>query len=29
LGKANQTLAAKADKVYFLVAGLPMKLKGN
>ena len=29
LGKANQTLAAKADKVYFLVAGLPIRLKGN
>jgi adenosylcobinamide kinase/adenosylcobinamide-phosphate guanylyltransferase len=28
LGKANQALAAAADKVYFLVAGLPMTLKG-
>jgi adenosylcobinamide kinase/adenosylcobinamide-phosphate guanylyltransferase len=28
LGKANQVLAQKADRVYFLVAGLPMTLKG-
>jgi adenosylcobinamide kinase / adenosylcobinamide-phosphate guanylyltransferase len=27
LGKANQALAAAAEKVYFLVAGLPMVLK--
>jgi adenosylcobinamide kinase/adenosylcobinamide-phosphate guanylyltransferase len=28
LGRANQALAAAADRVYFLVAGLPMTLKG-
>ena len=28
LGRANQRLASLADRVYFLVAGLPMKLKG-
>jgi adenosylcobinamide kinase/adenosylcobinamide-phosphate guanylyltransferase len=28
LGKANQALAAAADKVYLLVAGLPVPLKG-
>ncbi|NLI12677.1 bifunctional adenosylcobinamide kinase/adenosylcobinamide-phosphate guanylyltransferase [Pelotomaculum propionicicum] len=26
-GKANQALAAKADQVYFVVAGLPMEIK--
>jgi adenosylcobinamide kinase/adenosylcobinamide-phosphate guanylyltransferase len=29
LGKANQALAAAAEKVYFLVAGLPMVLKAG
>ena len=29
LGKANQQLAARADKVLFMVAGLPMVLKGE
>jgi adenosylcobinamide kinase/adenosylcobinamide-phosphate guanylyltransferase len=27
LGQANQTLAQKADEVYFLVAGIPLTLK--
>lgn len=27
LGRANQRLAAAADKVFFLVAGLPMRIK--
>jgi adenosylcobinamide kinase/adenosylcobinamide-phosphate guanylyltransferase len=27
LGKANQVLAAAADEVYFMVSGLPLKLK--
>lgn len=27
LGKANQMLAAHADEVYLMVAGLPLKLK--
>ena len=29
LGKANQALAAAADRVYLLVAGLPIALKGD
>lgn len=29
LGRANQVLAQRADEVYFLVAGLPQKLKGR
>jgi adenosylcobinamide kinase/adenosylcobinamide-phosphate guanylyltransferase len=29
LGQANQMLARQADEVYFLVAGLPQKLKGG
>jgi hypothetical protein len=29
LGKANQALAAAADQVFFLVSGLPMRLKGQ
>ena len=28
LGRVNQALAARADEVLFLVAGLPMRLKG-
>jgi len=28
LGRANQQLAQAADHVYFLVAGLPMVMKG-
>ena len=28
LGRANQTLAQKADRVYLLVAGLPLVIKG-
>jgi len=28
LGRANQTLAQKADRVYLLVAGLPFVIKG-
>jgi adenosylcobinamide kinase/adenosylcobinamide-phosphate guanylyltransferase len=28
LGRANQQLAQAADHVYFLVAGLPMVVKG-
>jgi len=27
LGSANQSLAAKADEVYFMMAGLPIKIK--
>jgi adenosylcobinamide kinase/adenosylcobinamide-phosphate guanylyltransferase len=27
LGRANQRLAAAADEVYFLVAGVPMKIR--
>jgi adenosylcobinamide kinase/adenosylcobinamide-phosphate guanylyltransferase len=29
LGRANQTLAEKADKVYLLVAGIPVLIKGE
>jgi adenosylcobinamide kinase/adenosylcobinamide-phosphate guanylyltransferase len=29
LGKVNQTLAARANRVYLLVAGLPVELKGD
>jgi adenosylcobinamide kinase/adenosylcobinamide-phosphate guanylyltransferase len=29
LGRANQTLARRADEVYLLVAGLPMTVKGR
>lgn len=29
LGKANQFFARHADKVYFMVAGIPMELKGH
>lgn len=28
VGKANQQVASEADEVYFLVSGMPMKLKG-
>ncbi len=28
-GKANQLLAARADSVYLVVAGIPMKIKGG
>ena len=28
LGKANQLLAQRADEVYFMAAGIPVKLKG-
>lgn len=28
LGRANQYLASQADEVYFLAAGIPMKIKG-
>jgi len=28
VGKANQQVAREADEVYFLVSGIPMKLKG-
>ena len=28
LGRANQLMAQQADKVYFMVAGIPMKVKG-
>jgi adenosylcobinamide kinase/adenosylcobinamide-phosphate guanylyltransferase len=28
LGRANQRLAQAADQVVFMVAGLPMKVKG-
>jgi len=28
VGKANQQVASAADEVYFLVSGIPMKLKG-
>lgn len=29
LGRANQLLAARADEVYLMVSGLPLKLKGK
>ena len=29
LGKANQVLARRADKVYVLIAGLAMSIKGD
>ena len=29
VGKANQQVASEADEVYFLVSGIPMKLKGK
>lgn len=28
LGRANQVIATRADEVYFMVAGLPLKIKG-
>jgi adenosylcobinamide kinase/adenosylcobinamide-phosphate guanylyltransferase len=28
VGEANQQVASEADEVYFLVSGIPMKLKG-
>ena len=28
LGKANQLLAQHADEVYFMVSGIPVKIKG-
>jgi adenosylcobinamide kinase/adenosylcobinamide-phosphate guanylyltransferase len=28
-GKVNQVLAAKADQVYFVVAGLPLEIKSR
>ena len=27
LGRANQSAAAEADEVYFMIAGIPMKIK--
>ena len=27
-GKANEIVAAKAEAVYFVVSGIPMKIKG-
>ena len=27
LGRANQTVAASADRVYFLVSGIPLEVK--
>ena len=29
LGKANQHIAKHSDEVYFLVAGIPLKIKGT
>lgn len=29
LGKANQLIAQRSSKVYFMVAGIPMKMKGS
>ena len=29
LGKANQLVAQRSSKVYFMVAGIPMKMKGS
>lgn len=28
-GKVNQMIASKSDEVYFMVSGLPLKMKGN